>query len=293
MSKKSLVFLIVLGLAFLFFAKASSLFFTVFFGWPIIVAIAIVWLLANKIEKSSGALLHLKTGIFLGVIILFLLFLLNSYLKVFNFYGGCQDYGCAALGTYTFVILIILGGLLGIPIALLLKSYQIPEKSFLFFIWLKAKTKSIIAILILLVTAFIVFSGYLGIGLNNPLLCSLSATRNFKGRCYSDIAIATRNPQLCQKILDINEAYHYNCIVSIAWPTGNMALCDSIKEEKYINICKSRIAENNEDPEICKKLSNEESYNSCIRGIAWRKHDKSICNILEKQEDKDICIKSF
>lgn len=267
-AKVNKIFGLALGammLYWLFSLSSESLGYFIIFYCPFILVIATLIFLARKIKKSfaikesntvrESAVLeestdqkksnnpfeYLGTGMVIGIIAVLLISFLPPYIfsKIYlSIFGPCSDFVCLFATVFYYIMLLILGGIIGIPIAIILKESGLMDKVSVVFGKIKALWKQITITIIFIALNLFIFSGLMGIVTKNASFCGLAINSGIKLRdeCYFDVALSTKN-------------------------------CDLLVKTKEKDSCLRWVANSTNNPSLCKKISTEESSKICIEGV--------------------------
>ena len=107
---------------------------------------------------------------------------------------------------------------------------------------------------------------------------------------YQDKAVTDKNPDLCNKIkgfdggdftIDSSVAKQ-NCLVNYAIKTGDLAICESVKEsnKSFANskdMCLQSIAIEQNNFELCKKIINSRKKDECFDTLRIKNNSQELC----------------
>lgn len=99
---------------------------------------------------------------------------------------------------------------------------------------------------------------------------------------YNDLAISTKNPELCKSIGDMFDTRD-ECFKEVAKLTNNPEVCKGIGEELGVNSCFEALAVATKNPSICRNVG--------CANCTYDKHLKQVCfeKVAESTNNPDIC----
>ena len=141
--------------------------------------------------------------------------------------------------------------------------------------------------------------------------CKIFNSTYYRDECYFDIAVKTRDSDVCNSISDIN--LKHRCISSLLKETAdvnlcgrlgveeidscyrsylikitNLTYCNNIVDKYWKNMCKIYVALNTEDISICEMTGHMKD--NCYFETAYKKADATICKKISKTHLKSLCL---
>lgn len=109
--------------------------------------------------------------------------------------------------------------------------------------------------------------------------------RTLRDNCYGDIAVDTKNTDLCDK-LNFNK---YACYADVGLASGNPHICMNLGVDDAPS-CYKRYATSIGDVEVCKSIiSGNSERDSCLYFFLGEAKDETFCAQFEKQSYKEDC----
>lgn len=221
-----------------------------------------------------------------AVILTIVIFFLSMFLLPVPELSGTET-GWVGLGLWMSAGMIAgFNGIIGIISAVLLYKGGIRKIS--------RKTK-ISLILLFLATPLIVIPSLLpsllqklALETQQESMCRF-VTQRHKPYCYEDIAVDTKNFEVCDKI--DSPFYKSRCYTAVLRVVGdkNEKVCRNIPSKQERGICYRKVAEDKENSTLCAKIEYTEQRNYCYKNLAKMKRDGSLCQNVERGFDRDQC----
>lgn len=129
----------------------------------------------------------------------------------------------------------------------------------------------------------------------NQSVCANISTHLYQDRCYTAIAVRTKNPDICSYMVcyecidDRNLCYH-----QVANVSANASICSRISESFRKDTCSRDIAKFTSRPALCSAIENTYNRNTCYFSIIYnQKYTLAACDEIDYQNWKDECYKKF
>lgn len=123
---------------------------------------------------------------------------------------------------------------------------------------------------------------------NDATICGNIKTSEFKGECYSTLAMKDGNTNVCDSAP--TEARD-RCYSQIAEKLGDATACDKIKIANDRENCISNFASRTGDGTLCKKLTNINTRDYCYSNTA--RNNPALCNEIQSPNVKQDCLKNL
>lgn len=118
-------------------------------------------------------------------------------------------------------------------------------------------------------------------------MCDKTKTPQFKGECYSAVAMKAGDVALCDKApLDARD----QCFSQFAEKLGDAASCDRIKTVDTRDNCVSNFASRIGDGMLCKKITNVNTRDYCYTNTA--RNNPALCNSVQNPNIKQDCLRN-
>lgn len=123
----------------------------------------------------------------------------------------------------------------------------------------------------------------------NASLCDyFDRDKSYYGGCYNGVAIATNDPKICEKIVDIGS--RNSCYLDIARIAPSVSLCNKIKNNtEGKSICYALVARDKKDASLCNKVEDGMYNKICYVNVAVAKEDMSVCDKLIDEDEISEC----
>lgn len=123
---------------------------------------------------------------------------------------------------------------------------------------------------------------------NDVALCGNIKTSEFKGECYSILAMKEGNADICDGAP--TEARD-KCFSQIAEKLGDANACEKIKIANDRENCISNFASRTGDGTLCKKLTNINTRDYCY--INTSRNNPALCNEIQSPNVKQDCLRNL
>lgn len=120
---------------------------------------------------------------------------------------------------------------------------------------------------------------------NDATICNNIKTPEFKGTCYSTVAMKEGNAAICENApADARD----RCYSQIAEKLGDANACEKIKIANDRENCISNFASRTGDGTLCKKLTNVNTRDNCYMNTA--RNNPALCNQVQNINMKQDCL---
>lgn len=123
---------------------------------------------------------------------------------------------------------------------------------------------------------------------NDAAICDNVKTSEFKGECYSALAMKEGNADVCDGAP--TEARD-RCYSQIAEKLGNVNACEKIKIANDRENCISNFASRTGDGTLCKKLTNINTRDYCY--INTSRNNPALCTEIQSPNVKQDCLRNL
>lgn len=121
---------------------------------------------------------------------------------------------------------------------------------------------------------------------NDAAICNNIKTSEFKGECYSTLAIKEGKADICESApTDAKD----RCYSQIAEKLGDAKACDKISIANDRDNCISNYASRTGDGTLCKKLTNINTRDYCYVNIS--RNNPALCEEIQSPNIKQDCLK--
>src|SRR3989338_8753439 len=120
---------------------------------------------------------------------------------------------------------------------------------------------------------------------NDSSICNKAKTPEFKGQCYSMLAVKSGNSSVCESApSDAKD----RCYSQVAERMGDIKACEQIKTANDRDNCIANFASRTGDGSLCKKITNINTRDYCY--INASRNDLSLCNEISSPNVKQDCL---
>ncbi len=119
-------------------------------------------------------------------------------------------------------------------------------------------------------------------------MCNKVKTPEFKGECYSTLAIKGGDVNVCASAPADAQG---RCYSQISEKLGDSSACEKIKSIGDRENCISNFASRTGDGSLCKKLTNVNTRDNCY--INTSRNDPSLCNAISNPNIKQECLRNI
>lgn len=128
--------------------------------------------------------------------------------------------------------------------------------------------------------------------IKDHLLCEKINNREEKEWCYKNVAVATENSSLCEKIY-FSKFYKDKCYWDIAKKKSDYLLCEKVSAE-WRNSCYRDVAVQTNNVLLCDKITEKDTReNACYFYIALNTKDKILCDRITDERRRNSCYKGI
>lgn len=121
---------------------------------------------------------------------------------------------------------------------------------------------------------------------NDATICNNIKTPEFKGECYSTVAMKEGNTNVCDSApADARD----KCYSQIAEKLGDAQACEKIKIANDRENCISNYASRTGDGTLCKKLANVNTRDYCY--VSTSRNNPALCNEIQNITIKEDCLR--
>lgn len=118
--------------------------------------------------------------------------------------------------------------------------------------------------------------------------CDTIQSSSMNDECRIDVAVKTKNPQICEKVYDTSSCYSQ---VSGSMQAKDSTLCDKIPSGSDKTACLSGVAGRSGDISFCDQITYSRDKDRCIWGVVKQNKNTALCEGIKDAIDKDWCLK--
>jgi hypothetical protein len=129
---------------------------------------------------------------------------------------------------------------------------------------------------------------------DTPLICDQIPYGGSRGRCYTEMAIATGNVSWCDKNPEnveseyLTEGTQDDCYMQFGVNSSNFSVCDMIHNKAYINYCHIDVGTDTRNTSVCEIV--EPPYQDlCYASMGSAQKNKSLCDKIQNYTTRDLC----
>jgi len=128
----------------------------------------------------------------------------------------------------------------------------------------------------------------------NHSICSNISTHLYQDRCYTNIALRSRNPNMCAYMTCYECVEDKdNCYYQMANLTADASLCHKITDTLNRDACTLDIAKSSHNPSICSTIESTYKMTPCFTTVIYNQpYETSACDNITQQNWKDECYKN-
>ncbi len=109
-----------------------------------------------------------------------------------------------------------------------------------------------------------------------------------RNKCYIHVAEHTGDANICERISD--SSLQEKCYFWVAGQTGEADTCVGIVDSSLQNVCYAEVAEKKGDASFCEKIDDSHIGDKCYRDVGIQTNDRSLCEKIIEDQAKQKCL---